>query len=99
MYIRFSKQTLDIDNGQNKSYDYDTKLDDLLIKATATTNPQKQQRLYSQAQKRLVQQAWTLPLYPIQTRLGISKRVQDVWIEPSEGEPVLHDAYLVKGAH
>jgi peptide/nickel transport system substrate-binding protein len=95
MYIKSSKQTYDIDNGQNTSYAYDTKLDDLLVKGTATTDPDAQQRYYSQAQKRLTDQAWSLPLYPIQTRLGISKRVQDVWIEPSEGEPVLHDAYLL----
>jgi peptide/nickel transport system substrate-binding protein len=24
------------------------------------------------------------------------KRLQDVWIEPSEGEPVLHDAWLAR---
>ncbi|MCU1529631.1 MAG: peptide transporter, partial [Frondihabitans sp.] len=59
-----------------------------------TTNEAKQKELYSEAQKIVTAKAWSLPLYPIQTRLGISNRLKGVWIEKSEGEPVLSDAYL-----
>lgn len=97
MYIKYSKATYDIDNGQNSAFAYDDELDRLLIAGTATTDPAAQQRAYSKAQALLSSKAWTLPLYPIQTRLGIADRVHGVWIEPSEGEPVLADAYLTDG--
>lgn len=97
MHIKYSKATFDVDNGQDLAYAYDTALDKVLIKGTATTDAATQQKLYSKAQKLLTDQAWSLSLYPIQTRLGISKDVKGVWIEPSEGEPVLSDAYLIGG--
>ncbi|MBK0332826.1 ABC transporter substrate-binding protein [Brachybacterium sp. MASK1Z-5] len=97
MYIKFSKETLDIDNGQNVARDYDDELDKTLVEAAGTTDPEKQQQLYSTAQGILTSQAWHLPLYPVQTRLATrSDQVKDIWIEPSEGEPVLHDAYLIR---
>jgi peptide/nickel transport system substrate-binding protein len=97
MYIKFSKATYDVGNGQDTAFAYDDELDRVLVAATATTDPDEQERLYSKAQAILSSKAWSLPLYPIQTRLGVSTRVQGVWIEPSEGEPVLADAYLVDG--
>lgn len=97
MYIKFSQETLDIGNGQNVSRAFDEQLDDTLLEAAATTDPQEQAQLYSRAQQILTAQAWHIPLYPIQTRLATrSDLVADVWIEPSEGEPVLHDAYLIR---
>lgn len=97
MYIKFSQETFEIDNGQNVSYAFDEELDQTLLDAAATTDPARQQELYSQAQQLLTDQAWHIPLYPIQTRLAIrSDLVEGIWIEPSEGEPVLHDAYLLR---
>nr|WP_245354753.1 ABC transporter substrate-binding protein [Brachybacterium sacelli] len=97
MYIKFSQETLEIGNGQNVSQDYDEELDETLLAAAATTDPEEQAALYSKAQENLVAQTWHVTLYPIQTRLAIrSDLVRDIWIEPSEGEPVLHDAYLVR---
>ncbi|WIB60495.1 ABC transporter substrate-binding protein [Curtobacterium sp. MCLR17_007] len=97
MYIKYSKATYDVDNGQNSAFAYDDELDRLLIAGTATTDPAKQATAYAKAQQILTSKAWSLPLYPIQTRLGIADRVSGVWIEPSEGEPVLSDAYLIDG--
>ncbi|WP_253705509.1 ABC transporter substrate-binding protein [Brachybacterium sp. P6-10-X1] len=97
MYIKFSQETLALGNGQNVSHAYDEELDETLLAAAATTDPTEQASLYSRAQELLTAQAWHVPLYPIQTRLAIrSDLVRDIWIEPSEGEPVLHDAYLVR---
>lgn len=97
MYIKFSQETLELGNGQNVSHAFDEDLDRTLLEAAATTDPQEQSRLYSQAQSILTSQAWHIPLYPIQTRLAVrTDLVADVWIEPSEGEPVLHDAYLIR---
>ncbi|GAA3564671.1 ABC transporter substrate-binding protein [Amycolatopsis ultiminotia] len=94
MYIKFSKATLDVANGQNTAFAWDPELDDTLLRAAATTDPAQQKQLYSSAQHLLTAKAWSLPLYPIQTRLAVSDRLHDVWIEVSEGEPVLSDAYL-----
>lgn len=99
MYIKYSKATYDVDNGQNSAYAYDDELDRLLVAGTATTDPAQQADLYRRAQARITAKAWNLPLYPIQTRLGIADRVAGVWIEPSEGEPVLSDAYLIDGGN
>ncbi len=54
----------------------------------------EQQRLYGQTQEIVAEEAYQLGLYPVLTRLVAKKHLQDVWIEPSEGEPVLHDAWL-----
>ncbi|MDN5687588.1 MAG: ABC transporter substrate-binding protein [Brachybacterium sp.] len=98
MYIKFSQETLELGNGQNVSQDYDEELDETLLAAAATTDAEEQVALYSRAQELLVARTWHVPLYPIQTRLAVrSDLVRDIWIEPSEGEPVLHDAYLVRG--
>src|SRR5690606_12388875 len=47
MYIKFSQETFEIDNGQNVSYAYDEELDQTLLEAAATTDPEAQQELYS----------------------------------------------------
>lgn len=96
IYIKTSKATYDIGNGQNTAFAYDDQLDATLIAAAATTDIAKQRALYAKAQAIVTSKAWSLPLYPIQTRLGISDRLAGVWIEKSEGEPVLSDAYLTK---
>ena len=96
MYIQFSKATLDVDNGQNVAFDADPALDDVLLQASATTDPAVQSGLYARAQQMVTDHAWAVGLYPIQTRLAVRKELKDVWIETSEGEPVLHDAYLTE---
>ncbi len=96
MYIQFSQATLDVDNGQNVAFDADPALDDVLLRASATTDPGTQEVLYAQAQQMVADHAWAVGLYPVQTRLAVRKELKDVWIETSEGEPVLHDAYLTE---
>ncbi|GAB3471283.1 ABC transporter substrate-binding protein [Kineococcus endophyticus] len=96
MYIQFSQATLDVDNGQNVAFDADPALDDVLLRASATTDPGTQKVLYAQAQQMVADHAWAVGLYPVQTRLAVRKELKDVWIETSEGEPVLHDAYLTE---
>lgn len=97
MYIKYSQETLELGNGQNVSLASNEELDELLLEAAATTDAQEQADLYSSAQEIVTSEAWHIPLYPIQTRLAIrSDLVEGIWIEPSEGEPVLHDAYLLR---
>jgi peptide/nickel transport system substrate-binding protein len=94
LYIVFSTESKNEGGFNNASQTSDPKLDDILLRAAASNDTAEQKALYTQAQQIASQNAWQLTLYPIQTRLAISKRLQGVWIEPSEGEPVLHDAYL-----
>ena len=58
------------------------------------TDRTKQEQLYDKAQQIIAENAYSVPMYPEQTLLGISKKLKGVWIEPSEGEPVLSDAWL-----
>jgi peptide/nickel transport system substrate-binding protein len=69
-------------------------LDQTLLAAAATTDRSKQEVLYDKAQQIIAENAYWVPMYPEQTLLGISKKLKGVWIEPSEGEPVLSDAWL-----
>ena len=44
----------------------------------------------------MVEQATAVGLYTQTTSLAVNKRLKDVWIEQSQGEPVFSDAYFVK---
>jgi len=96
LYIVYSTQSLTTDPFSNVSKVSDKRLDEILLRAVATTDRDEQRALYAQAQQIVSDNAWQLSLYPIQTRLGIRKQLQGVWIEPSEGEPVLSDAWLTR---
>jgi len=72
----------------------DPELDKTLLAAAATTDRTEQQKLYEKAQQIIIENAYYLPAYPEQSVLGINKKLKGVWIEPSEGEPVLGDAWL-----
>ena len=94
LVIVYSTSSLDAGLGNNMSFVSDPKLDTILAQASATTDPAKQKDLYGQAQAIVDENAWQLPLYPETTRLGVRTSLHDVWIEPSEGEPVLSDAWI-----
>jgi peptide/nickel transport system substrate-binding protein len=94
LYIVYSPTTAAAPNPNNGDYAFNTTLDNLLLSATATTDRAEQKTLYYQAQQIAQSEAWELDLWPVTTDLGISKSLHGVWIEPSEGEPVLSDAWL-----
>lgn len=93
MYIVSSEETYN-DPFANMSKIKNPELDQALIAAAATTDRAKQKTLYDKAQKIIAENAYWLPTYPEQSVLGINKDLKGVWIEPSEGEPVLSDAWL-----
>jgi peptide/nickel transport system substrate-binding protein len=93
MYITNSTETYD-QPFANMAKVKNPKLDKILLDAAATTDRAKQAELYAEAQKIIVENAYGLPTYPEQTVLGIGPQLKGVWIEPSEGEPVLSDAWL-----
>jgi peptide/nickel transport system substrate-binding protein len=74
----------------------DPAIDAPLHEVAASTDPTVQKDLYGQVQDLVAKGAYHLGLYPQTTRLVIKQHLKGVWIEPSEGEPVLHDAWLAK---
>jgi peptide/nickel transport system substrate-binding protein len=94
--IVYSTSSLKSGLGNNSVFSSDPSLNSILLQAAATTNVATQKQLYGEAQSIVSQNAWDLSVYPETTRLGISNTLHGVWIEPSEGEPVLSDAWLSK---
>jgi len=93
MYIVASEETYD-QPFANMSKIKNPELGKTLLAAAATTDRAEQQKLYEKAQQIIAENAYWVPMYPEQTLLGINKTLKGVWIEPSEGEPVLSDAWL-----
>ena len=96
LYIVFSTESLRTGGFNNSAIVSDPQLDSILLKAAATTDRAEQKTLYDQAQAIASSNAWQLRLYPIQTRLAVRSTLKDVWVEPSEGEPVLQDAWVAR---
>ncbi len=92
--IVYSTDSLKLAPGNNMSWVQNPAIDAPLHEVAAATDPETQQHLYDKVQKIVAENAYHLGLYPQTTRLVTKKRLNDVWIEPSEGEPVLHDAWL-----
>jgi peptide/nickel transport system substrate-binding protein len=92
--IVYSTDSLKAAPGNNMSWVQNPAIDDLVRQAAAATDVAEQARLYGEVQDIVAKDAYHLGLYPQTTRLVAKKRLKDVWIEPSEGEPVLHDAWL-----
>ncbi len=95
MYIVYASENYDSPFA-NMSKVKNPELDKTLLAAAAADPDDRatQARLYEKAQKIIVENAYALPMYPEQTVLGINTALKGVWIEPSEGEPVLSDAWL-----
>ena len=94
--IVYSTDSLQLAPGNNMSWVSDPAIDKPLHEVAASTDAAVQRDLYGQVQDLIARGAYHLGLYPQTTRLVIKKRLQGVWIEPSEGEPVLHDAWLAR---
>ncbi|OCB48003.1 peptide ABC transporter [Mycobacterium vulneris] len=92
--IVYSSDSLKAAPGNNMSWVSDPTIDDLLHQAAASIDVEQQKKLYGEVEQIVAENAYHLGLYPQTTRLVTKKRLKDVWIEPSEGEPVLHDAWL-----
>jgi peptide/nickel transport system substrate-binding protein len=92
--IVYSTDSLKLAPGNNMSWVQNPAIDAPLHQVAASNDPKQQEQLYGTVQKLVAENAYFLGLYPQTTRLVAKKHLRDVWIEPSEGEPVLHDAWL-----
>lgn len=96
LYIIDSPTSPKAPNFNNGQYASDAHLDSILREANATNDRTTEKQLYYQAQVLAQKEYWELPLFPVTTDLGINSNTHGVWIEPSEGEPVLSDAWISK---
>ncbi|WP_264065585.1 ABC transporter substrate-binding protein [Mycolicibacterium komossense] len=94
--LLYSTDSMNLAPGNNMSWVSNPAIDAPLKEIAAASDVETQRHLYDQVQQLVAQNAYHLGLYPQTTRLVSKKHLQDVWIEPSEGEPVLHDAWLAK---
>jgi peptide/nickel transport system substrate-binding protein len=92
--LLYSTDSMNLAPGNNMSWVSNPAIDAPLKEIAAASDVEQQKHLYDQVQQLVAQNAYHLGLYPPTTRLVSKKRLQDVWIETSEGEPVLHDAWL-----
>jgi len=94
--LLYSTDSMVLAPGNNMSWVSNPAIDAPLKEIAAASDVEQQKHYYDQVQQLVAQNAYHLGLYPQTTRLVSKKHLQDVWIEPSEGEPVLHDAWLAK---
>jgi peptide/nickel transport system substrate-binding protein len=94
--LLYSTDSMNLAPGNNMSWVSNPAIDAPLKQIAAASDVEEQKHLYDQVQQLVAQNAYHLGLYAPTTRLVSKKHLQDVWIEPSEGEPVLHDAWLAK---
>jgi peptide/nickel transport system substrate-binding protein len=94
--LLYSTDSMVLAPGNNMSWVSNPAIDAPLKQIAAASDVEQQKHFYDQVQQLVAQNAYHLGLYAPTTRLVSKKHLQDVWIEPSEGEPVLHDAWLAK---
>jgi peptide/nickel transport system substrate-binding protein len=97
MYIVWRQSLPDRPNGSNTAYYNNPELEDTIEAANSTLDPTEQRELYYKAQKIVSDEAVAIGLYTRTSSLAIdTSKIRDVWLEDSQGEPVFHDAYLVR---
>ncbi len=72
----------------------DPELDKLLDAMRTETDPVKRQEVIDQAQKRIVEQAYLIPLYTPQSLLPLSKKVQGAYQSQKNNLLYLEDAWI-----
>lgn len=80
--------------GQNTSHVRDAQLDDLLERARRSTDPAELQRLYSAAQKRLVEIVPAVPLDENHSNIAYSRRLKGLLFDTSHNTPYVTAAWL-----
>jgi peptide/nickel transport system substrate-binding protein len=72
----------------------DPALDDLLTRASATSNPDDRKSLYEQAQRIILEGYYILPLYDQQNHFLYSSTVQGLRAMPTVSTPTFAEAWL-----
>jgi peptide/nickel transport system substrate-binding protein len=80
--------------GMNESHVNDPDLDSILMAVLAEPNRETLQARLNEAQRYVVEKAYTAPLFTIQLHTALSRRATDVLVWPENGEIELFDAYI-----
>ncbi|MFC7622813.1 ABC transporter substrate-binding protein [Microlunatus sp. GCM10028923] len=95
LYIRYHSSEITGERiGQNASYLSDPKLDQLLERARRTPDGPAAEKLYHQAQHRLVELVPALPLWEANAQWAYSTKLRGVAVDTSHPQPVLTGAWL-----
>lgn len=94
LYITFRQHLEESPNFSNSSFYNNPELEDLIVRANSSLDRAEQDRLYGEAQQILSDEAVSIGLYTQTTSLAVDPRLNDVWLEQSQGEPVYHDAWF-----
>ena len=95
MYINFRQNLPESPNYWNGAFYNNPELEAIIVQANSTLDKTEQDALYAKAQQIISDHAVAIGLYTQTTTLAISRSLKDVWLEASQGEPVLSDAYFV----
>jgi peptide/nickel transport system substrate-binding protein len=71
----------------------DAQLNQWLIEAAAEGDPVRRKQLYLQAQQRIVDQVYAIPIYILRYNLAVAAAVQGVALD-THGFPIYHAASL-----
>jgi peptide/nickel transport system substrate-binding protein len=91
LYIAFHSNMMDIMNLPRVA---DPELDDILNKTRTTTDPEKRQEWVNEAQRRIVEQAYVVPIYTPKNFVALSNRVKDAVFSLPNGYLHFDDAYI-----
>ncbi len=72
----------------------DPELDELLIRASEVSDPDERAKLYEDAQRRVLQGYYILPLYDQQNTYLLREDVKGLRALPTVSAPTLYDTWL-----
>ncbi|WP_040588328.1 ABC transporter substrate-binding protein [Sciscionella marina] len=97
MYITWRQDLANRPNSANIAFYNSRRLEGMIAVGNAAADPAQRQVAYSSAQRYISDHALAIGLYAQTTSLASAPDTKGVWIEQSQGEPVLSDAYFTGG--
>lgn len=96
LHINFRQNTEEYPNPANTTFYNNPEIEQIILQGNSAKTSEEANEYYRQAQQLLSDQAVTVGLYTQTSTLASDPKLQDVWIEASQGEPVFHDAYFTE---
>ncbi|MFD1211973.1 ABC transporter substrate-binding protein [Arthrobacter sp. GCM10027362] len=96
LYINFRQNTKEKPNYANTTFYNNAQIEKTILKANSARTADEANKYYAQAQQALSDEAVAVGLYTQTSSLAVQRKLKDVWLEASQGEPVFHDAYFTK---
>ncbi|WP_382305947.1 ABC transporter substrate-binding protein [Herbiconiux sp. UC225_62] len=96
LLINWAQSTPELPNYNNAAFFNSPELENYILQANSTADPDARNALYAQAQQYIADHALAIGLYDRLSTLAVSPYLKDVWQENAQGGPVFYDAYFVK---